>query len=53
MPASMVSKYQSFIWSNAQFGLIGIFIAWQVFDRLFDPIFTFAISLLYPGVSYS
>jgi Zn-dependent protease len=53
LPDSVVSKYQSFIWSNGQFGLIGIFIAWQVFDRVFDPIFTFAISLLYPGVSYS
>jgi len=53
MPDHMVSKYQNLIWSNAQLGLIGIFLAWQVFDRVFDPIFTCAISLLYPGVSYS
>jgi Zn-dependent protease len=53
MPGHMVAKYQSFIWSNAHLSLIGIFVAWKLFPGLFDPIFTFAISLLYPGVSYS
>lgn len=53
MPDHMVGRYQRFIWSHPQVALIGIFLAWQVFDKLFDPIFTIAISLLYPGVSYS
>jgi hypothetical protein len=29
---------------------IGILIAWNVFDEIFWPIFTFAIGLLYPGL---
>jgi Zn-dependent protease len=29
---------------------IGILIAWNVFDEVFWPIFTFAIGLLYPGL---
>lgn len=53
MPDHMVKKYQDFIWSHPQVTWIGIIIAWQVFDKLFDPVFTMAISHLYPGVSYS
>jgi hypothetical protein len=33
-------------------GWIGMFAAWHLFDVLFDPIFTAAASLLYPGVTY-
>ena len=48
-------RYQELLWSNPQFALVGIFIAWQVFDLLFDPIFTFSLNLLYffEGTSYS
>lgn len=52
LPDHMVAKYQKFIWSHPQLGWIGIFLAWQLFDKVFDPIFTLAISLLYPGVWY-
>ncbi|HEX6533017.1 MAG TPA: site-2 protease family protein [Gemmatimonadaceae bacterium] len=44
--------YQTFLWSNRALGWIGILIAWKVFDVIFDPIFTGAVNLLYPGVSY-
>lgn len=53
MPGHMVRKYQDFIWSHPQVTWIGIIIAWLVFDRLFHPLFTMAISHLYPGVTYS
>jgi Zn-dependent protease len=53
MPDHMVRKYQNFIWSNAHLSLIGIFVAWQLFPGIFKPIFTWAISVLYPGASYS
>lgn len=53
MPDHMVAKYQHILWSNVQLSWIGIVIAWQLFDGLFDPIFTLAISILYPGLSYS
>ena len=48
-------RYQELLWSHPQLALVGIFIAWQVFDLLFDPIFTFSLNLLYffEGTSYS
>ncbi len=45
-------RYQDFIWRQAALGWIGIIIAWQVFDYVFNPIFVVAVNLLYPGVSY-
>lgn len=52
MPKEMVPKYQKFLWSNPMLGWVGIFLAWQIFDRVFDPVFLTAVNLLYPGVSY-
>jgi Zn-dependent protease len=49
---SLTRKYQDFIWGNPALGWVGLIIAWQVFGRLFDPLFSAAVSLLYPGVSY-
>jgi Zn-dependent protease len=34
------------------FSMIGILLAWKVFDPLFDPIFSTALKVLYPGQSY-
>jgi Zn-dependent protease len=48
----MIPRYQQFIWTQPFLGWIGIFIAWQVFDRIFQPVFLVAVNLLYPGVSY-
>jgi Zn-dependent protease len=37
-------------WTNNQnFGLIGIVLAWVVYDRIFAGIFRLALALLYPG----
>ena len=49
----MVPRYQDFIWSQPVLSWIGIVVAWQVFDFIFDPLFLAAVNLLYPGVSYS
>jgi len=32
--------------------MAGMFVAWFLFGRLFNPIFTFALNLLYPGSHY-
>jgi len=48
----LIPRYQHFIWTQPYLGWIGIFIAWQVFDRIFQPVFLVAVNLLYPGVSY-
>jgi len=53
LPEKWVGRYQETISFNVQLGWFGIFVAWQIFDGLFDPLFTIAISLLYPGISYS
>ena len=45
-------RYQSFVWSTPVLGLIGLLVAWQLFRFVFDPMFTAAVSLLYPGVRY-
>ena len=39
--------------TQPMFGLIGLLIAWRFFGTLFEPIFTFALNLLYPGSGYS
>jgi Zn-dependent protease len=52
LPEETVPKYQAFLWSTPQLGLMGIMVAWWVFDFVFNPVFTAAISWLYPGISY-
>jgi Zn-dependent protease len=37
---------------NPTFSMAGIVAAWFLFDKLFDPIFTFALNVLYPGSGY-
>jgi Zn-dependent protease len=37
---------------NPTFSMAGIVAAWFLFDKLFDPIFTFALNMLYPGSGY-
>lgn len=46
------ARYQDFMMRNAGLGLIGIFVAWQVFDKVFQPVFLLAVNLLYPGMRY-
>jgi Zn-dependent protease len=45
-------RYQNFIWRQPGLALVGILVAWQVFGHVFQPLFLFAINLLYPGVRY-
>jgi Zn-dependent protease len=45
-------KYQTFMWSNRAFGLLGLVIAWQLFKYVFDPVFLAAVNILYPGRGY-
>jgi Zn-dependent protease len=37
-------------WSRSQgFGMIGLLLAWYVYDKIFPSIFHFALAVLYPG----
>ena len=44
-------KYKAFI-SQPGIMIVGLVIAWQCFDYIFEPIRLFAINLLYPGHHY-
>jgi Zn-dependent protease len=44
-------KYRNFLYQPTN-SLIGLIIAWQVFDVLFGYVHSFAINMLYPGFSY-
>jgi Zn-dependent protease len=52
LSAGATRQYQEFMMRNAGLGLIGIFVAWQVFDKVFQPVFLLAVNLLYPGMRY-
>lgn len=41
-------RLQEFGQQMGMFSLIGLMVAWRVFDPLFGPIFSFALNLLYP-----
>lgn len=34
------------------FSMVGIIAAWYLFDRVFSPVFTLALNVLYPGAGY-
>ncbi len=46
------ARYQQFVWGNPGFAWIGILIAWQVFDVVFQPLWLFAVNLVHPGFHY-
>lgn len=45
-------RYQDFLRSTPMLGWLGLTIAWQLADVVFEPVFTAAVNLIYPGVSY-
>jgi Zn-dependent protease len=45
-------RFQDTVWGNPVISLIGILIAWQVFPRIFEPIFFGAVRLIHPGMGY-
>jgi Zn-dependent protease len=46
-------RYQALLMGHGgAMSFIGIYIAWQVFDVVFNPVFLFAVNIIYPGVHY-
>lgn len=43
-------EYLDFLHRNRSFGFFGIYLAWQFFDVIFDPVHLFVLNLLYPGL---
>jgi Zn-dependent protease len=50
--AESTRKYQDIIWGNPALAIVGMLIAWRVYGAIYDPIFTGAVNLLYPEMSY-
>ena len=46
------NRFQEFGMRSRAFSLIGLLIAWRIFEPIFDPIFSLALRLLYPGYGY-
>jgi Zn-dependent protease len=45
-------RFQELGFQMGGFSMIGLIIAWQVFDPICDPIFTLGLRALYPGYGY-
>src|SRR5260370_28914488 len=45
-------RFQEFGQQLRGFSMIGLLIAWQVFDPIFDPIFTVSLRVPYPGYGH-
>ncbi len=52
MSDRMAETYLNFL-HQPQLALVGMLIAWNIFRPLFDPVLSFAINQLYPGITYS
>ena len=52
LPEAAAQRFQDFGAQIRGFSMIGLMIAWRVFDPLFGPIFLLALKLLYPGSGY-
>lgn len=50
MPVGMAQRYLNFIQQSRNFALLGLIVAWTLFDRIFAPVFAFAMHTLYAGV---
>lgn len=52
MSERMALRFLAFTREPA-FQMAGLIASWWIFDKAFDPIFTFALNILYPGLGYS
>ena len=50
MPEGTARRYLDWMQHSGSYALIGIIIAWTLFDRIFQPIFLFALHTLYAGI---
>jgi len=50
MPESLAKRYLDWMQHSRNFALLGLIIAWSLFDRIFQPVFYFALRALYAGV---
>ena len=52
LPEKAAQRFQQLGLQIRAFSMIGLLIAWKIFNPIFDPVFTLALRLLYPGYGY-
>lgn len=52
MPESTARRFEELSRSIGPLAILGLFLAWRLFDYVRDPIFSFALRVLYPSASY-
>lgn len=52
LPERATSAYRRLLSGRPGLAWVGILVAWQIFDRLFPPIWLAAVNLLHPGAAY-
>lgn len=52
LPERVIAAYRGLLSGKPGLAWIGILVAWQIFDRLFPPVWLGAVNFLYPGVGY-
>jgi len=50
MPEGLAQRYIDWVQRSRNFALLGLIVAWSLFDRIFQPVFFFALHTLYAGV---
>jgi Zn-dependent protease len=50
MPETAAHRYLEWMRHSGSYAMIGLLIAWQLFDRIFQPVFSFALRILYSGI---
>lgn len=52
MSESTANKYQQMLWRTPMFGMVGMLLAWRMFDVIFYPIFWVVVAVIYPDAAY-
>ncbi len=47
LPEGLAHRYLDFMQHSRNFAMLGLLVAWNLFDRIFQPIFLFALHMLY------
>jgi Zn-dependent protease len=53
LPEGLALRYLDFVQHSRNFALLGLIVAWTAFDRIFQPVFSFALHTLYSGIHNS
>jgi len=52
MPESVALRYLDLFRRFSSYAMLGIFLAWTIFDKVFGIVFAVALGILYPGSHY-